>query len=140
MSNTSFGNFTNPFVAPGTVSWGDISGSISSQTDLFSTFLAIGGTLQLTARSISANANILTTDYYIGCNSSSGPITLTLPSIATVPSGQEFVVKDEGGQSGVNNITVDGNGSLVDGNSTFVLKAPFEGIRCISRGSFWAII
>lgn len=140
MSNTSFGDFTNPFVAPGTVSWGDIGGSISSQSDLFSTFLTIGGTLKLTARSISANANILSTDYYIGCNSSSGLITLTLPDLATIPSGQEFVVKDEAGQAGVNNITVDGNGSLVDGNSTFVLKAPFEGIRCVSRGSFWAII
>lgn len=140
MSNTSFGDFTNPFVAPGTVSWGDIGGSISNQSDLYSTFLTIGGTLKLTARSVSANANILTTDYYIGCNSSSGTITLTLPSIATVPSGQEFVVKDEGGQAGVNNITVDGNGSLIDGNSTFALKAPYEGIRCVSRGSFWAII
>jgi hypothetical protein len=140
MSNSSFGDFTNPFLAPGTVSWGDIGGSISSQSDLFSTFLAVGGTLKLTARSISANANILSTDYYIGCNSSSGPITVTLPNIAAVPSGQEFVIKDESGSAGVNYITINGNGSLVDGSSTFVLKAPYEGVRCVSRGSFWAII
>lgn len=140
MSNTSFGNFTNPYVAPGVVSWGDIGGSISSQTDLFSTFLAISGALKLAARSVSANANILTTDYYIGCNSTSGPITLTLPLVASVPSGQEFVIKDESGQAGVNNITVDGNGSQIDGQSTFVLSASREGIKCISRGTFWSII
>lgn len=140
MSNVSFGDFTKKDIEPGDVEWGDIGGDIENQTDLYGSFVSLGGKLILSARSISTNANILSTDYYIGCDSTSGPIQINLPDISSVQIGQEFVIKDEAGNSGTNPITINGNGALIDGESSFQLSASREAIKCVARSGFWAII
>lgn len=118
----------------------EVTGKLKRGESLPSTYLSLGGKMVLSARSISVNAIIHSSDYYIGVNSTSSPITVTLPSLSEVELGQEFVIKDEGGQAGVNTITIDGNGALIDGSSNFQIKAPRDAIKCIARDSFWAII
>ena len=116
------------------------TGKFKRGVDLFTTFTELGGKVVVSARSVAVNALLDSADYYVGVDSSAGPITVTLPDITTVEVGQEFCIKDEIGQAGVNAITIDGNGALIDGQSTFVLSASREGIKCISRGTFWSII
>lgn len=116
------------------------TGKFKRGVDLFSTFTELGGKVVVSARSVAVNALLDSADYYVGVDSSAGPITVTLPDITTVEVGQEFCIKDEIGQAGVNAITIDGNGALIDGENDFQLVAPRESIKCISRGSFWSII
>ena len=140
MPNVSFGDFTKAGAGQVEVEWGNVIGDIENQTDLFETFVALSGKLVLNARSISSNENILSTDYYIGCDSTVSPIQINLPTLSSVQLGQEFVIKDEGGQANTNPITINGNGALIDGNSSFQLSAPREAIKCVARSGFWAII
>ncbi|NDC22667.1 MAG: hypothetical protein EBZ49_00830 [Proteobacteria bacterium] len=118
----------------------EVTGKLKRGENLPSTYLSLGGKMVLSARSISVNAIIESSDYYIGVNSSNSPITVTLPDLSEVEPGQEFVIKDEGGQAGINKITVDGNGALIDGSSSFQIAAPRDAIKCIARDSFWSII
>lgn len=116
--------------------WGQIEGNIQAQTDLYENFVSLGGKLVLSSRTVNANANIVSSDYYIGCNTNS-PITVNLPSLASCEMGQCFAIKDEVGDPGVV-ITVSGNGANIDGNPNFQLSNR-ESITVMSRGSFWAI-
>jgi len=120
-----------------TVTWGQIAGTVSDQTDLYQAFVSLGGKLVLNSRTVTANAIISSSDYYIGCSSSSS-ISVTLPSLASCEVGQVFVIKDELGESGAV-ITVSGSdGALIDGSLNFQLRNR-ESIECVSRGSYWAI-
>ena len=58
---------------------------------------------------------------FISVNSSSGPITITLPSSGSVAAGRLFYVKDTAGTSASNNITVHSSGDTYDGASSYVL-------------------
>lgn len=116
------------------------TGKYKRGVDLFATFTELGGKVIVSTRSVAVNALLNSADYYVGVDSSAGPLTITLPPIGTVEVGQEFCIKDEIGQAGVNAITIDGNGALIDGQNDFQLAAPREAIKCISRGSFWSII
>lgn len=87
-----------------------------------------------------ATYTVLVTDYYIGVDSTSNAITLTLPAAATAGPGKTYVVKDEGGQAAANNITIDGDGAeTVDGTATFDLNSPYAAVTVYTDGSNWFI-
>lgn len=91
----------------------------------------------------SANYSIATTDDYIGCDSSGGSFTVTLPAANTVGSGKRFIIKDEGGAATTNNIFVAPNGTdKIDGvNASESLVVNYESITLICDGaSKWFII
>ena len=90
-------------------------------------------------RSVSSSANISASDYYLGVDSTFSAITLTLPNPATLSNGQRFCVKDETGKAGINPITVDGNGAMIDGQPTLTISCEYESREIIARGSFYAI-
>ncbi|NDD55864.1 hypothetical protein EBZ39_18690 [bacterium] len=90
-------------------------------------------------RSISSSANVLSSDYYLGVDSTFSAITLTLPDPATLTNGHRFCVKDEMGKAGINSITVDGNGAMIDGQPTLTISCEYESRELIARGSFYAI-
>lgn len=76
-------------------------------------------------------------DYMILVDTTSGPITITLPT--PTATGETYLVEDAG-LAGVTNITVDGGGNNIDGNSTFVISTNFSGIKVVWTGTFWKII
>lgn len=68
------------------------------------------------------------------------PVTsLTLPS-AQVVTGRFIVIKDAGGNAGVNNITIDTEGSeTIDGSATLIIVSNYQAVNLYSDGSDWFI-
>lgn len=77
-----------------------------------------------------------------GVNSSGGAVTVNLPAAADVPAGKTFIIKDVGGQSDSNNITIDPAGSdIIDGAATYAMDHDKEGITLVCNGTNgWVII
>lgn len=69
---------------------------------------------------------ITNSDYFVGA---SGSTTINLPP--TPSDGQRHVIKDSLGTAGSSNITVDGNGYLIDDSSTALLVNNYEAMTII---------
>lgn len=98
------------------------------------------GTTNLTYTAVSTSPYVvLTTDDYLGVNSSSIPITVELPNTTT--TGRVWSIKDSTGSSGTNNITVTTVGGAVniDGATTFVMNTAYEAINVIFNGTSYEI-
>lgn len=73
-------------------------------------------------------------NFFIGVSSSS-EVVVHLPGSDTLHNGQFFVVKDEGGNANLYNITIKTSGSqTIDGQSTIVLESPFSSVNLYSNG------
>jgi len=85
---------------------------------------------------------VLVTDYIILCDTSTGAITINLPSIAS-QNGREYLILDMDGQAGANNITVARNGSDTigfTGATSMTLNEPVQHLRLVSNGTNWVIV
>jgi len=82
---------------------------------------------------------VLSTDYYMTCNVSGGPLQINLPNAPT--TGTVYIVKDSGGNAATNNITVTTVGGVVniDGATTFVMNTAYEAATFLFNGSAWEI-
>ncbi len=86
-----------------------------------------------------ATYDLLVTDYILNVTyTGTGAVTsLTLPTAQTV-SGRTIHIKDAGGNSGTNNITIDTEGSEdIDGEDTYVIDVDYDSITLYSDGSNW---
>ena len=73
-------------------------------------------------------------NFFIGVSSSS-EVVVHLPGSDTLHNGQFFVVKDEGGNANLHNITIKTSGSqTIDGESAIVLESPFSSVNLYSNG------
>ena len=80
----------------------------------------------------------MTDEYYIGVTTTTGVRTITLPPAATVGTGKIYIIKDESGGAGTNNITIDANGTeIIDGSLTQVINTNYGKFSIISDGSNW---
>lgn len=96
----------------------------------------VGG--PLTVLSKTANYTMLPTDGNVKADSTSGPITITLPSATAAVVGWPYRVKRISG--GSNNVTVATQSSqTIDGASTLVLTLPWQEATVYSDGSNWLI-
>jgi hypothetical protein len=87
-----------------------------------------------------ATYTILVTDYLLAADSSSNTVTLTLPAAASAGAGKTYVVKDEGGQSAVNAIIIDGDSvETIDGSATFTISSPYGAANLYTNGSNWFV-
>jgi len=79
-----------------------------------------------------ANAN----DRVIGVDTTSAPVTVTLPSASSVRSGFILTIKDTAGNCVTNNITVSrGAGDTIDAAANVTLNAKYAAISLVSNGS-----
>ena len=86
--------------------------------------------------STSIDYNVKKSNYIIGVDSTSNPVTITLPDASTLLSGHSFIVKDEGGAAFTNNITITASGSqLIDSTNSVVLQVPYSSIQLYCNGS-----
>jgi hypothetical protein len=84
---------------------------------------------------VTSNYSVAKDNHIIGVDSTSAPITITLPDASVVGNGQVFVIKDEGGASYSNNIIIQASGSQkINGANTAVLSTPYTAIHIYGNG------
>lgn len=89
----------------------------------------------------SATYDVLTGDdiLHVTYTSTSAVTSLTLPT-AQCTKGRTLVIKDAGGLSGTNSITIDTEGAeTIDGEATVVINSNYSSINLYSDGSNWFI-
>jgi len=79
---------------------------------------------------------VLSTDYFISCNSTGGAITIQLPN-APATLYKQYVIKDRTGTAVANGITVTTVGGvvLIDGATTYAFQDNYESLEIIWNGS-----
>jgi hypothetical protein len=87
-------------------------------------------------KNVSSNYQVLPTDMVI--NVVSAPAGITLEAAPVL--GHMVVVKDATGTALTNNITISGNGQLIDGLSSFIINMNYLSISLIYTPSGWSII
>jgi hypothetical protein len=91
-------------------------------------------------RAVAASTTITLQDEVIAVTDTSAARTITLPSAATAGAGATYVVKDESGGAGTNNITIQRVGSdLIEGATTKSISINYGYARLISTGSAWVM-
>ncbi|MHA2301377.1 MAG: hypothetical protein ACXACD_10530 [Candidatus Thorarchaeota archaeon] len=86
--------------------------------------------------STSTNYTAQKSNYIIGVDSTSNPVTITLPDASTLSDGHAFIVKDEGGNAFNNNITISASGSQeINNSNTAVLQVPYSSIQLYCNGT-----
>ena len=80
------------------------------------------------------------TDHFIGVDTTSQAVTITLPATNTIAEGKIFLIKDEGGNAATNNITIATTGDVtIDGNSTITMVSDYSSISVYYNGTEWSI-
>lgn len=113
-------NLSNPRPGP-------ISGSITANNRFFGNYVQTA-----------TNYQVLGTDAIIGISSTAAPRTITMPN-AGVVAGQWFRIKDESGGAAANNITISGNGFLIDGAATKVITTNYGSVDIYFNGSAYYV-
>jgi len=95
----------------------------------------VGG-LVSTYRTADADTAILPSDSLLMVDATDGPVTVTLPSAASV-AGRSFTVKkiDASG----NAVTLDAGSETIDGSSTLAISAQWDASTIQSIGTAWAV-
>ncbi|MFO0703734.1 MAG: hypothetical protein U0525_03355 [Patescibacteria group bacterium] len=101
--------------------------------------LDIGGSLSIkrtaVSSSVSSGAQIV-----LGVTSTSSPYTINLRTADCV-AGRTYIVKDESGAAGTNNITVATEGTeKIDGQDTYVINTNYGAVTVYSNGTNWYVI
>ena len=115
-------------------------GGASAAAGTFTTLSA--ASLDATCATKTANYTVsATADFFVGVNTSSGGLTMTLPAAGTAGSGKMYVIKDVGGVAGTDgkNITITPNGSeKIDGQTgSRTLNTNHAAVNLMSDGSNW---
>ena len=109
---------------------------------------ASGNTLAITSTSSAALTYkavsttpyvVLTTDTYLGVNSSAGAITIELPNAPA--TSFNVIIKDSTGSAATNNITVTtvGGTDLIDGATSFVMNTNYESVNVTFNGTGYEV-
>jgi hypothetical protein len=81
---------------------------------------------------ISTTYNILSTDHIVGVSNTSSPRLVVLPDVSSsdIDTGKQYVIKDESGAAGGNNITVSGQaGQLIDGVDAVTISSNYGSVK-----------
>lgn len=76
-------------------------------------------------------------DSFVGINTSS---SRSVNMYATPFVGLTYIIADVTGSAATNNITVNGNGSNIDGSSSYVIATNYASITLIYTGTIWKVI
>lgn len=82
---------------------------------------------------------VLTTDEYLGVNTSGGGVTILLPNAPS--TGRVFYIKDRNGTSSTNTIgvTTVGGAVLIDAAATYTINTDYEAIQVIFNGTNYEV-
>jgi len=94
----------------------------------------VNGGMVANRQFVTSSMTASNSNFFIGISCSS-QLTIQLPGSDTLNNGQFFVIKDEGGNANLYNITIKTSGSqTIDGQSTIVLESPFSSVNLYSNG------
>ena len=97
--------------------------------------LNISGGVVLHHRTSTATITASVDDYYIGMDSNSAAVELRLPDAAVLTDGHTYIIKDEGGNAGTNNITILASGSqTIDGENSLILESSYASLSLYCNG------
>ena len=106
-------------------------------SNTFSGSCTFSGKMIFSQVSKDSNYTASASDFIIGVDTSSSAVTITLPSSA-VSAGKIYIINDEGGNAGTNNITVATEGSeTIDGSASATISSNNGTLRLYSDGSNW---
>ena len=86
----------------------------------------------------SSNYDLIISDFIVVGDTTSSAITFTLPALPN--TGDTYVLKDGGGNASTNNLTINGNGSNIDGSSTYIISTNYGCITVVFNGTMWVCI
>ena len=125
------------FLGSGSLHLGDTC-TISSDDNLgvitFNKPIVVAGGIAATRQIVTASMTASNASYFIGVSASSA-LTIQMPGAQTLSSGQILIIKDEGGNSNTNNITIKASGSqTIDGATSVILESPYAAVNIYSDG------
>jgi hypothetical protein len=71
-------------------------------------------------------------------NSTGGTFTIDLPAVPAL--GQAYKIKDSGLDALSNNITIDGNTNLIDGQTTATINTDGGALEVVWDGTSWNVL
>lgn len=82
---------------------------------------------------------VVSSDYFISCDTSSSLLTIKLPDAPT--SNKMFIIKDRTGDANARNITVTTVGGLVeiDGSTSVILSNNYQSVNFIFNGTSYEV-
>ena len=89
---------------------------------------------KITRSTKTADYTVTTSDYLISCDTTSNAITITLAPASTTQN-QIFIISDEGGNAGTNNVTIETTGSdTINGESSAIINIAYMSLSLYSDG------
>lgn len=90
--------------------------------------------------SITSDYNVGSDDHFIGVDTTGGAVIVTLPARTSVGEGKIYIIKDEGGASATNSITVRcADGARIDNLTSITLASNYCAISIYFNASDWHI-
>ena len=87
---------------------------------------------------VSSNTTLNSMNYLVYVDTTSGAVTITLPTAVGV-GGRCYKIVDSGGQAAINNITIASNGGNISGSSTQTMIDGYASDDICSNGTNWFI-
>ncbi len=116
----------------------DISNNTIFNIDNTTPVTTINSGLKIKRTPASGNYNILSTDLIVAYTSTSSAYTATLPTAASVGSGQTYTVVDESGAANTNNITINvSGGGNINGGTSILIQQAYGSLSFYSNGTQW---
>ena len=101
--------------------------------------LSLGGGVALKRTGVAdANYTVLASDYMIAYTSLSTGRTVTLPTPGAGNTNQMYIIKDQSGNAGTNNITISSSGgATIDGAASKVINTAWGVLKVYTNGTNW---
>ncbi len=122
------------------------SGRMGLGTSTPSHLLTVAGASHLSGgvvhkrTAITNDYSVALTDYYLGVDTTSNTVDLTLPAASTATEGQTYIIKDEAGNAATNIITILRSASdTIDGATSLEVDSAYAALSLYTDGSNWFI-
>lgn len=137
-TGTSYIDLDSGVVVGGATGGDQGAGTVNASGYYIDGVVGLTTSLKSLSTKTAAYTTVLADDVVLADSTSSG-FTITLGTAAVI-SGKQQTVKDSGGNSATNNITVETEASeTIDGASSIVLENDYESFTFISDGTNWFI-